>query len=261
MSRRPLIAGNWKMNKTPQETEEFLKQFLASVRMESDCDVLILPPFTSLDRAGALLSGSEVMLGAQDLHPAQSGAFTGSISAGMLVACGCTHVLAGHSERRHVFGDTDDDVNEKLRAALDHGLRPILCVGETLDQRTAGTTNDVLDRQLKGGLEGVSGDTLERVAIAYEPVWAIGTGETASPEQAERAIAFIRSWIASRDGHDAASAIRILYGGSVKPSNARALQMQPDIDGALIGGASLDPDSLLDILKEARSAQGTPPSC
>lgn len=254
MTRRPLVAGNWKMNKTPQETQEFIERFLARATLGSDIEVLLVPPFTSLDRAGRLLAESDVSLGAQDLHTAAAGAFTGAISAGMLAACGCAYVLVGHSERRHLFGDTDVDVNDKLRTALDRGLTPILCVGETLEERRADRADAVLLRQLDGGLDGVTSEEMAFVVIAYEPVWAIGTGETASPEQAQEAIAALRARLVSRFGEELANAVRILYGGSVKPGNARELQAQADIDGALIGGASLDPESLAHILDEARLA-------
>lgn len=261
MKRRPLIAGNWKMHKTSQETQEFIESFLSDVTKFSNCDVLLIPPFTSLDRAGRLLSESHVFLGAQDMHSEASGAYTGAISPGMLVACGCDFVLAGHSERRYVFGDSDDVVNRKLHAALENELRPILCVGETLDQRQADQTEVVLEDQLDGGLKGIDERMLADIVIAYEPVWAIGTGETATPEQAQAAIAFIRDWLETHFSKPAAAAIRILYGGSVKPANARSLQSQPDIDGALIGGASLDPDSFAQIIAAAQSLQGVDDPC
>jgi len=255
MKRRPLIAGNWKMNKTPHDTQEFIERFLSSATKSPGCDVLLIPPFTSLDRAGHLLSESDVFLGAQDMHSEASGAYTGAISAVMLVACGCDFMLAGHSERRHVFGDSNDAVNRKLLAALENGLRPILCVGETLDQRQADQTEAILEDQLDGGLKDVDETALADIVIAYEPVWAIGTGETATPEQAQRAIAFIRDWLEMRFSKPAADMMRILYGGSVKPANACSLQGQPDIDGALIGGASLDPDSFAQIIAAAQSLQ------
>ena len=262
MKRRPLIAGNWKMNKTPQESKEFIERFLAASPEFPDCDVLLIPPFTSLDRAGRLMMlGSRLLLGAQDMHFAASGAYTGAISATMLSACGCSFVLAGHSERRHVFGDSNDEVNQKLQAALQNDLRPILCVGETLDQRQADHMESVLEDQLAGGLAGVDEASLVDIVIAYEPVWAIGTGETATPEQAQEAVAFLRTWIETRYSAAAAQAMRILYGGSVKPDNARSLQAQPDIDGALIGGAALDPDSFAQIITEAMSSQGDDDPC
>ena len=254
MPRRPLIAGNWKMNKTPQETQSFIERFLASSDDVSDCDILLIPPFTSLDRAGALLDDTNVFLGAQDMHSATSGAYTGGISAAMLKACACTFVLAGHSERRHVFGDSNAVVNEKLQAALGNDLRPVLCVGEALEEREADHTEFVLDEQLVGGLMNVLPAELTQIVIAYEPVWAIGTGRTATPEQAQEAVAFIRAWIRKHYGEAVADAMRILYGGSVKPSNAKTLQAQPDIDGALIGGAALDPDSFAQIIVEAMSS-------
>jgi len=255
MKRRPLIAGNWKMNKTPQGTQDFIEKLLLSSLECSNCDVLLIPPFTSLDRAGSLLSNSRLLLGAQDMHAEASGAYTGAISASMLVACGCRFMLAGHSERRHVFGDSNEVVNQKLHAALQNDLRPILCVGETLDQRQANRTEAVLEDQLAGGLKNVEEAALADIVIAYEPVWAIGTGETATPEQAQEAVAFLRAWIETRYSASAAQAMRILYGGSVKPDNARSLQAQPDIDGALIGGASLDPDSFAQIITAAQSLQ------
>jgi len=255
MKRRPLIAGNWKMNKTPQEAQEFIESFVPYVTEFSICDVLLIPPSTGLDRAGRLLAESRVFLGAQDMHSEASGAYTGAISSGMLVACGCDVVVVGHSERRHVFGDSDGVVNRKLHVALENELRPILCVGETLDQRQGDRTESVLEGQLDGGLKGVDETALADIVIAYEPVWAIGTGETATPEQVQTAVAFIRDWLETRFSKPAADAMRILYGGSVKPDNARCLQSQPDIDGALIGGASLDPDSFAQIIAAALSVQ------
>jgi len=261
MKRRPLIAGNWKMNKTPQETQKFIESLPSAVTEFPGCDVLLIPPFTSLDRAARLLSESRVFLGAQDMHFETSGAYTGAISANMLVACGCDFMLAGHSERRHVFGDSNDVVNRKLHAALENGLRPILCVGETLDQRQGERTEAILDNQLGGGLKDVDEAALIGIVIAYEPVWAIGTGETATPEQAQSAIAFIRGWIEACFSKPAADAMRILYGGSVKPANAHSLQIQPDIDGALIGGASLDPDSFTQIIEATQSLRRGGDSC
>lgn len=195
MRRRPLIAGNWKMNRTPQETQEFIESYLAASSEHRDCDVLLIPPFTSLDRASRLLSGTNLLLGAQDVHSAASGAYTGAISVGMLKACGCVFVLAGHSERRHVFGDSDDAVNDKLKAILGNDLFPILCVGETLEEREGERTSSVLNQQLAGGLKDISEQALESIVIAYEPVWAIGTGKTATPEQAQATIAYVRHWI------------------------------------------------------------------
>jgi triosephosphate isomerase len=252
MPRRCLIAGNWKMHKTPRETEAFIEAFLAGLPELSDVEVLLIPPYTSLESAGRHLAGSPVELGAQDLFHEASGAYTGAISASMLVACGCRYVLVGHSERRHVFGDDDATVRRKLGAALDGGLLPILCVGETLEERRAGETEAVLTRQLSNGLEGIDAGTTARVVIAYEPVWAIGTGETATPEQAQGAIAGIRAWLSGRFDRSTAERTRIVYGGSVKPENAADLLARPDIDGALAGGASLDPDAFASLVEAGR---------
>jgi len=256
MTRRLLIAGNWKMNKTPSESEDFVRSILPAVDAGDEVDALILPPFTSLDRLGTILEGTPLALGAQDLHQNASGAFTGAISTQMLCACGCRYVLAGHSERRHVFGDSDDLVAAKLQAALAAGLEPILCIGERLDERRADETESVLERQLMSGLADISDPDLRRITIAYEPVWAIGTGETATPEQAQGACAFVRGWLLSAFGEEIAASTRILYGGSVKPANAQALLGEPDIDGALVGGASLAQDAFAAILKTARSLGG-----
>jgi len=254
MGRRPLIAGNWKMHMTPTETEAFCSAFASSVagaQAGSNTEILLIPPFPSLDRARGALAGSDVKLGAQDVHPEPSGAFTGAVSGSMLSDVGCAYVLVGHSERRHVFGDDDAMVNRKLHAALGAGLLPILCVGEVLDDRKAGSTDDVISTQLDRGLADIGPEALEQITIAYEPVWAIGTGETATPEQAQETIAVIRSWVAEHFGDALASSVRILYGGSVKPANARELLAQPDIDGALVGGASLNAETFAQIVAAA----------
>ena len=250
--RRLMIAGNWKMHMTLEETDAFIGALRPLIRDSEPLDVLIVPPYTSLDRAAGALHGCPIELGAQDLHPEPKGAFTGAISGTMLVSCGCRYVLIGHSERRHVFGDTDDIVAKKLRTALAAGLRPILCVGETLDERRADRTEALLVRHLSTALAGLNEGELDRILIAYEPVWAIGTGETATPEQAQEATALIRSWAQSELTIDVAERVRILYGGSVKPENTRELVSQPDVDGALVGGASLDPRSFAAIIDEAR---------
>lgn len=250
--RRCLVAGNWKMYSTPAETEAFIARFLPLVQT-ARAEVAIFPPFTSLDRAGRLVKATNVALGAQDVHHETKGAFTGAISPGMLAACGCRYVLVGHSERRHVFGDSDPIVRRKLDAVLAGGLEPVLCVGETLDERRAGGTFDVLETQLTSGLRRLSPEGLSRVVIAYEPVWAIGTGETATPEQAQEASAWIREWTRRTIGPREAEALRILYGGSVKPDNARALLALPDVDGALVGGASLDPEGFAAIVASAEA--------
>ncbi len=248
--RRCFVAGNWKMYSTPVETESFIVHFVPLVRSLA-AEVAIFPPFTSLDRAGRLLQGSSVGLGAQDVHFEKRGAFTGAVSPGMLTACGCRYVLVGHSERRHVFGEPDAVVRRKLDAALAGGLDPVLCIGETLDERRAGGTYDVLEAQLTAGLRRLEGASLSRVVIAYEPVWAIGTGETATPDEAREACAWIRGWLARAFGSDAAAGSRILYGGSVKPDNARSLLTLPDVDGVLVGGASLDPEGFAAIAAAA----------
>jgi len=253
MTRRCLIAGNWKMNKTPEETASFIDAFLPRLQDSPGTEVLLIPPYTSLESAGRRLSGTPIELGAQDVHHETSGAYTGAISAPMLVGCGCRYVLVGHSERRRVFGDDDDAVRRKLEAALDAGLFPILCVGETLEERRAGGTKAVLTRQLSAALGGLENDATDRIVIAYEPVWAIGTGETATPEQAQEAIAWIRAWLADRFDGPTAGRVRILYGGSVKPENAAELVGLPDVDGALVGGASLDPEAFAAIVAAGRS--------
>jgi len=253
MTRRILIAGNWKMNKTPAETEAFLNEFLPAVDRVRGIEVALFPPYTSLDRAGRILSGSGIGLGAQDLYFEESGAYTGAISAAMIRACGCRYVLVGHSERRHLFGDDDRTVHLKLKSALDSGLSAILCVGETAEERSQGDSERVVGGQLEAALDSIDPD---RIVIAYEPVWAIGTGETATPEMAEEMAETIREWIGSRLGGDAASSIRILYGGSVNPDNATAIVEKEDIDGVLVGGASLDPAKFAAIVRAGASAKG-----
>jgi len=236
-----LIAGNWKMHKTLEETERFIEEFLPKVENIGDADVLIIPPYTSLDRAGGLLSDRGVALGAQDVHYEEEGAFTGAISAAMLVSCGCSYVLIGHSERRELFGDDDTIVARKLHAALNSGLKPILCVGETLAEHDR--VEEKITRQLHDDLADMGAERMTEITIAYEPIWAIGTGKTATPEMAQETIGMIRRWIAKHYSDAAAQEIRILYGGSVKPENAASLLVQPDIDGALVGGAALQPDN------------------
>lgn len=251
MDRRVLIAGNWKMNKTLPETEAFISAFLKLLTEDEQVDVLLLPPFTSLDRAGRLLAGTEIALGAQDLHFEQAGAFTGEISAEMLRACGCTYVLVGHSERRALFREDDSLINRKLRAALAANLRPILCVGETLEEHRQGRVEERITSQLIADCDAVDAAEIVSVVIAYEPIWAIGTGETATPQIAEEIICTIRQWIATTYDEQSAVTVRILYGGSVKPENTASLIAQPNIDGALVGGASLDPDSFARIVAAA----------
>ena len=247
--RRPLIAGNWKMYKTSAEAVDFVKKFLTLVSGVADRDVMIAPAFTALEAVAAALKGTEVGLGAQDVFWEAEGAFTGQVSPPMLTAAGCRYVIIGHSERRQFFGETDDTVNCKIRATLKSGLIPVMCVGESEKQREAGQTFSILDKQVKDGLRSFVSDELGSLVIAYEPVWAIGTGKTATAAQAEETHAYIRSLIKGLFGADMAALMRVLYGGSVKPENASELMAMADIDGALVGGASLNPDSFSKIVK------------
>ena len=241
-SRKKLIAGNWKMNKTPADGAALVTDIAAAVAKVTDVEIVVCPPFTGLESAAKALEGSVVKLGAQNMHPEASGAFTGEISAGMLRALFATHVILGHSERRTYFAEKDDFINKKVLAALKNQLRPILCVGETLAEREAGSTLKVVQTQLEAGLEGVSNPLAPSVVIAYEPVWAIGTGKVATTEQAQEVHAFIRGLLAKLFTAPVADKVRILYGGSMKPSNAPELLAQKDIDGGLIGGAALTED-------------------
>ena len=246
--RTPLIAGNWKMYKTVSEAVDTARSLVSLVQDVQDVQVMIAPPFTSLAPVAQVLSGSHVQLGAQNLHWEAEGAFTGEISAGMLRSAGCDFVIIGHSERRQYFGETDDTVNRRIAAALDAGLIPVLCIGETEKEREADQTFSVLDKQIRKGLEGFSSGSLDTLVLAYEPVWAIGTGKTASKEQAQEAHAFIRSRVEELLGAGLAKALRILYGGSVKPDNVGGLMGMPDLDGALVGGASLDAETFSHIV-------------
>lgn len=243
--RKPFIAANWKMNKTIGESAEFFAAFVPAVRDVADVEILIAPPFTSIAVAAEKLKGTNVLLAAQDVFFEEKGAFTGEVSTGMLLDAGCTHVIIGHSERRQFFGDTDEVVNKKVRAALKAGLKVILCIGESLSERQGSNTNSVLKRQLNAGLADV---TLDSIVVAYEPIWAIGTGVTASPEQAQETQAFVRSELKAMYG-EAADAVRILYGGSVTPENVKILMACPDVDGALVGGAALKPDSFTKLVR------------
>ena len=247
--RRPLIAGNWKMYKTAAEAVNFVQKFLPQVSGVADRDIMIAPAFTALEAAAAALKGSAVGLGAQDLFWEAEGAFTGQVSPRMLAAAGCRYVIIGHSERRQFFGETDDTVNRKIRAALKSDLVPVMCVGESEKEREAGQTFSILDKQIKDGLEKLVAAELGSLVIAYEPVWAIGTGKTATADQAQEVHQFIRSLITRILGAELAAALRILYGGSVKPDNISELMAMADIDGALVGGASLKPDSFSRIVK------------
>jgi triosephosphate isomerase len=247
--RKPLIAGNWKMYKTIAETQAFFDQISPLIFEVEHCEMVIAAPFTALRRAVELGGKLGFGISAQDLYWEKEGAFTGEISPAMLREAGCGYTLIGHSERRQFFGESDTSVNRKLRAALAAGLIPILCVGETLAEREAAQTEAVLQRQLSGGLAGLTEADFSPIIIAYEPVWAIGTGRTATPEIAQQAHAFIRARIAAMFSPAAAERCRILYGGSVKPDNIAGLMAQPDLDGALVGGASLDPRSFAAIAR------------
>ena len=247
--RKKLIAGNWKMYKTPEQTALFFAHFLPLVADYDHVEIVVCPPFVDLHTAIDAASGSNVAIGAQNVHWEKEGAFTGEISAPMLTAIGVTHVIIGHSERRQYFNETDDTVNRKLETALEAGLTPIVCVGEVLEEREAGLTEDVCRRQCMRAFNGISARKAAKMVIAYEPVWAIGTGKTATPQMAADAHAVIRHEVSKAFGDDFAENVRILYGGSVKPENASALMSESEIDGALVGGASLNPDSFTRIVK------------
>ncbi len=253
-TRKYLIAGNWKMNKNVAESVTLAKELARSVGQRYDVDTVVCPPFTSLQAVVRVLEDSTVKVGAQNMYPESNGAFTGEISPEMLRHLYVDYVILGHSERRTLFAETDDFVNAKVKSALENRLRPILCVGETLEEREAEKTFDVIETQLNGGLAGVSPEEVERVVIAYEPVWAIGTGKTASPEQAEEVHAFIRGWLGKRFDSAVSERLRIVYGGSMKPSNADDLLAKPNIDGGLIGGAALEGRSFGDLVKAAEKA-------
>jgi triosephosphate isomerase len=249
--RTPLIAGNWKMNKTASEGAELVRAIAASVGIESAVQVVICPPFTALASVSTAVEGTHLAIGAQNMHDKVNGAFTGEISAAMLRNLHVTHVILGHSERRSLFGEDDAFINRKVLAALEASLKPILCVGELLSEREAGTTQEVVRRQVEKGLAGVPAGKSDQVIIAYEPVWAIGTGKTATPAMAQEVHAFIRQLLTKQFGAEAAARIRILYGGSMKPDNADALLAEHDIDGGLIGGASLEAKSFVDLVRSA----------
>jgi triosephosphate isomerase len=248
--RQPLIAGNWKMYKTQGEARALAREIRQGLPGANRAEVMVAPPYTALAAVAGELAGSPIRLAAQDTFWERQGAYTGAISPGMLLDAGCYYAIVGHSERRQHFGDTNQSVNRKLLAALETGLVPILCVGEILEERQAGQTLHRVAEQIREGLEGVAGDAREKVVIAYEPVWAIGTGLTATPAQAQEVHAFIRSLLREFLG-PAAETTRILYGGSVTPDNALSLLSEPDIDGALVGGASLKSDSFLKIIAAA----------
>ena len=247
--RRKLIGGNWKMYKTPADAQAFVAALLPHIWEHERDEIVLCPPFVDIPAVVEATRGSKIEVGGQDMFWEKEGAYTGAISATMLRAAGCTHVILGHSERRQYFGETDDTVNRKLRAALAAGLKPIVCVGEVLEEREAGVTEDILRQQCNVAFREISGGGAYPIVVAYEPVWAIGTGKTATPELAAEAHRVIRAEAANAFGDDVAAKMRILYGGSVKPDNANALMSQTEIDGALVGGASLDPKSFAAIVK------------
>lgn len=247
--RTPIIAGNWKLNNTISEAVSLttaLKPLVAGCR---DVEIIVAPPFTALASVSSTIAGSNIRLAAQDVYSEDSGAFTGEVSVPMLKDVGCGYVIIGHSERRQYFGETNESVNQKVKAVLGHGLKPIICVGEQLEDRESGQTEAVIESHVTGGIAGLSATDLASSVIAYEPIWAIGTGKTATPEQAQEVHAFIRGLLAAAHSAEVASQIRIQYGGSVNPENASALMAQPDVDGALVGGASLEAEAFAQIVK------------
>ena len=261
--RTPLIAANWKMYKTTAEAALYGRDLLALIAKRQvalstgepgaagGVSVVVCPPFTALAALGPVLAGSPVALGAQNMHWEAAGAYTGEIAASMLLDLGCRYVILGHSERRHIMGETDEQVRRKVQAASAAGLVPIVCVGERIEERRAGETEDVVAGQVKAAFDGLDSEAAAKAVIAYEPVWAIGTGEHATPEEANRVTGLIRDTLAASIGAAAAEAVRILYGGSVKPDNIGPFMAQPEIDGALVGGASLDARSFVDIIQQA----------
>lgn len=249
MARTPILAGNWKMHKNRSEAADLANALAAGVGTYPNAEVVLCPVYTSLDSVAQAIRGTRIKLGAQNCHFEDTGAFTGEISVPMLKEIGCEYVIIGHSERRQYFGETDELINRKAQAIYKHGLTPIICVGETLEEREANRTSDVVSTQVRGCLRALPADKVAISVIAYEPVWAIGTGKTASKEQAQEVHALIRGLLAELYSKDVAEKVRIQYGGSVKPQNVRELMEQPDIDGALVGGASLDADSFSSIVK------------
>jgi triosephosphate isomerase (TIM) len=250
--RRKVIAGNWKMYNDLSASEKLVNELKDGLKnIEVNCDVIVCPPFTSLSLVSNLVKDSIIKPGAQNMHFEEQGAFTGEISSGMLKSAGCQYVILGHSERRTIFKETNDFINKKIKKALSSGLTPIFCIGETLEEREKEVTNDVLKEQVTEGLKNLKDDDVKKIIIAYEPVWAIGTGKTATPQQAQEAHKFIRSLIKEQFSSSTADGLVIQYGGSVKPDNAEELLKQPDIDGALVGGACLKADSFIEIIKSA----------
>jgi triosephosphate isomerase (TIM) len=250
-ARTPLIAGNWKMNLNFEQSAALVKAIAIGIKDLSGVEVLVAPPFTNLSVVKQAIGNSGILLAAQNMHWEKEGAFTGEISAQMLIEAGCSHVILGHSERRSLFKERDEMINYKVKSAVSTGLKPIVCVGETLGERENNWTFDVIRNQLSGSLKHFvdEGSIPSSLILAYEPVWAIGTGRTASPEQAQEVHIFIRNWVKETFGKDSSDQVRILYGGSVKPDNITSLMSKPDIDGALVGGASLKPDSFMGIIR------------
>ncbi len=247
--RTPVIAGNWKMHKTTAEARSLARAIKEGTLDLKNCQVVIAPPYTALGSVAEEIRSSQVALAAQNVHWEPKGAYTGEVSIPMLVDIGCSMVIIGHSERRQFFGETDESVNRKVRAVLQSSLQAIVCIGETLPQRESGSYHQVITQQLAGGLTGLTHQSLARIILAYEPVWAIGTGRTASPEIAQEVHGSIREWLSQKFGREEAQQVRILYGGSVKPDNISDLMRQPDIDGALVGGACLEAESFLRIIR------------
>jgi triosephosphate isomerase len=248
--RKPIIVGNWKMFTNLSQATELVKSLKSEVGDLSNIEIGVCPPFVYLPAVRDIIQDSNIKLGAQNAHWEKEGAFTGEVSPFMIKDIGCTYLIIGHSERRHQMSETDDIINKKLKAALGVGLTPILCIGELLEERQEGKTESVLRRQLEQGLDGITAEQMQYITIAYEPVWAIGTGKTATPEQAQESHSFIRKFIATILNETIAENIRIMYGGSVKPDNISQLSAQPDLDGALVGGASLKADSFSQIIKK-----------
>ncbi|MFO7981789.1 MAG: triose-phosphate isomerase [Candidatus Aminicenantes bacterium] len=253
-NKKPFIAGNWKLHKTISEAVLLTKKIHKKVKKEKEAEIVIIPPFTALSEVKKVLSKSQILTGAQDVFWEESGAYTGEIAPSMIKEAGCDFVVVGHSERRQYFGDTDDHVNKKIKSALNAGLFPIMCLGESLEERENNETFNKIKKQVNQGLKDLEADQIKNVIIAYEPIWAIGTGRTATPEQAEEVHAFIRNQLTEMVGKETSSCAIILYGGSVKPKNAFSLIKEKNINGALIGGASLKADSFVDIIKEAKKA-------
>jgi triosephosphate isomerase len=247
--RKVIIAGNWKLNKNTQEAVDLVNAIRAKCSKINKVDIVVCPVFTVLSRVSDVLKGTNIGLGAQDVYWQDSGAFTGEVSAPLLKDAGCQYVIIGHSERRQFFGETNETVNNKIKAALAHGLIPIVCVGENLQERESGKTFDVIKDHVENSLKGFTASEMPKMVIAYEPVWAIGTGKTATPAQAQEVHGFIRKLLEKMHGKAIAETIRIQYGGSVKPENTKELISQPDIDGALVGGASLKADSFVGIIE------------